>query len=252
MPGPFFIRAPRATSPPSPAATPIAALPVRRARLAAALTVTGLLALLCGCGSRDAGPFARVDGVWHYHNTPIAGADAKSFAAIDDHYAKDRARVYWADTYRDGKEYFAIRHDRIIEVKDADPATFKAMRLGYARDARNVYYEGVRFPVRDAATFELLDYGFARDRVVAYYHQAEIAGSEPASFAAVDTHYGKDARRVYYGDFVTDGGSHEPRARIVAIAGADPASFRRLDATTDEADAEDARATYRKGVRTPK
>jgi hypothetical protein len=126
------------------------------------------------------------------------------------------------------------------------------MRLGYARDDRNVYFEGVRFPARDPATFELLDYGFARDRVAAYYHQGEIAASEPSSFAPIDTHYAKDARRVYYCDFVTEGGSREPRARIVAIAGADAASFRRLDTTTDQADAEDARATYRKGVRTPK
>lgn len=221
------------------------------ARLAAGLTIVGLLSLLFGCGSRDS-PFTRVDGVWHYHNTPIANADAKTFAAVDDHYAKDRARVYYADTYRDGKEYFSVRHDRIVEVRDADPATFKAMRLGYARDSRNVYFEGVRFPVRDAAGFDLLDSGFSRDSVAAYYHQGEIAGSEPASFTPIDLHYAKDARRVYYADLVTDGGSHEPRSRIVAIAGADPASFHRLDTTTEKADAEDARATYLPGVRTPK
>lgn len=215
------------------------------------LAAVGLLALVLGCDKRES-PFNQADGVWHYHKTPVANADAKTFAPVDDHYAKDRARVYYADTYRDGKEYFTVRHDRIVEVKDADPATFKVLRLGYARDARNVYYEGVRFAVRDSASFELLDYGFARDRAVAYYHQAEIAGSDPSTFTPVDTHYAKDATRVYYGDFVTDGGRHEPRARIVAIAGADPASFRRLDDVTEQADAEDARATYRQGVRTPK
>lgn len=223
-----------------------------RRRVVTRLLVMGLLSLLLGCGSRDDSPFSKVDGVWHYNKTPVANADAKTFAPVDDHYAKDRARVYWADTYRKGQEYFTVRHDRIVEVKDADPATFKVMRLGYARDARNIYYEGARFPVRDAATFELLDYGFARDRVAAYYHEAEIAGSEPSTFAAIDTHYGKDARQVYYGNFVTDGGSHSPRARAVAIASADPASFRRLETTTGQADAEDARATYKQGVRTPK
>ena len=48
---------------------------------------------------------------------------------------------------------------------------------------------------------------------------------------------------------------HALTARLVAaltIAGADPASFRRLDAVTDTADAEDARATYLRGVRTQK
>ena len=31
----------------------------------------------------------------------IAGADAATFTPLSDHYAKDRHRVYYADTYRD-------------------------------------------------------------------------------------------------------------------------------------------------------
>lgn len=219
------------------------------ARHGLAVALVGLLSFLFGCGDK-ASPFAKIDGVWHYEKAPIRNADAGSFVAIDDHYAKDRARVYYADTYRDGKEYFTVRHARIVEVKDADPATFKVMRLGYARDARGIYYEGVRFAVRDPATFELVDYGFARDRIAAYYHQWEIPGSEPSSLLPIDTHYAKDAQRVYYADLVTRDG--RTQARIVAIAGADPATFQRLDTTTDQADAEDARATYKRGVRTPK
>jgi hypothetical protein len=187
--------------------------------------------------------------VWHYHKTPVASADAASFAPLDDHYAKDRTRVFFADTYREGKEYYAISHDRISEVAGADTASFKILSRGYARDARSVYFEGARFAVRDVATFELLDYGFARDRVAGYYHQTEVPGSAGESFAALDLHYAKDARHVFHGEIDTDGTA---RARIVLVKHADPATFKLLDTPTESTDAEDSRATYKKGKRTPK
>ena len=127
------------------------------------LLLAGLAGLLAGCGPRES-PFRNVDGTWHYHKTPIANADAKTFEVLADHYAKDRARVYHADTYRDGREYYAVRHDRVIEIAGADPASFRYIAREYARDAANVYFEGVRMAVADTASFELLDYGFARDR----------------------------------------------------------------------------------------
>jgi len=245
--------------------------------LLTSILLTGLLSLLFGCDSKTS-PFTKSDGLWHYNKTPITIADAATFAPLDNHYAKDRSRVFHADTYRKGQEYFTIKHDRIVEIAGADPASFKAMAQGYARDARRVYFEGVPFAVKDVASFEILDYGFARDRLSGYYQQEEVRGSAGVTFTVLDSHYAKDASKVFHADLDTGGGAHPPRARSVvlegtapdsfklldggyaigarhvyyrgvAIAGADVTSFRMLEPPTAGADAQDARATYQRGKR---
>jgi hypothetical protein len=106
--------------------------------------------------------------------------------------------VYYADTYREGKEYFSIAHPRVAVISGADAATFRYIDRAYARDATHVYYEGVRHGVKDAVSFALLDYGFARDSATAYCFMTPIAGSEPSSFVVLDLHYAKDRSRVYW------------------------------------------------------
>lgn len=252
--------------------------PMRRTVAAAVL---GVAALLGGC---DRPPptsvFARVDGAWQYAGIPIRVADPATFTPLDDHHARDRERVYYVDTYRDGREYFTVKHVRIAPVQGADPATFQLVRHGYARDARNVYYDGVRMPVRDAATFEPIEVPFARDRLAGYYYQAEIAGSEGgAAFVAIDAHHAKDSRRVYYGDVVGQDGRAVPVVTVLDAAdprsfkvlergyaadagrvwfngkrveAADAGTFAPLPTSPDAPDAEDVRATYVRGERRPK
>ena len=188
--------------------------------------------LLAGCDAKP-GPFRQVDGGWRYQDTPIPEADARTFVALDDHYAKDRSRVYHADTFRDGKEYFLIAHHRVAAVDGADPATFAALGRGYAKDAANVYFEGARVPVRDPRTFELLEHGFARDRVTGYYLHGEVTGSDGATFAVLAFDYAKNSTEVYY--------------RGAVIPGADAATFSTFDAPTEAGDARDAKRTYAQG-----
>lgn len=193
---------------------------------AAALAVLGWLG---GCDSKPAPAFHKVDGVWRYRDTPIRDADAATFAALSDHYAKDRERVYYADAYRDAREYYSIRHDRVRTIAGADPASFRLLGGEYARDASHVYFEGVRVPARDAGTFEPLDYGFARDRITGYYQQQAIAGSDGATFAVVGAHHAKDGTRVYFAEIVTDDSARGPHVKATALPGAQPATFRVLD-----------------------
>ena len=200
-----------------------------RAAAPAAAVALALLACLPGCDSKPPAPFHKVDGVWRYRDAPIPDADAATFVALSDRYAKDRARVWYADSYRDGREYFAVRHDRVRAIAGADPASFRPLARDYWRDAAAVYYEGARLAVRDVATFEPLDDGFARDRVAGYYQQQEIAGSDGATFAVVGAHYARDAARVHYAELATDGSGTGPRVRAVALPGAQPASFRALE-----------------------
>ena len=209
-----------------------------RAFAAAVAVVLG-----AACADESPGPFRKRDGIWHYREAAIIDADVRTFAVLDDHHAKDRQRVFYADTHRDAREYFSIAHPRVRAIEGADAASFAVIGSGYAKDRANVYYEGSRFAVRDAASFELLSYGFARDRTSGYYHQVEIAGSDGPTLAALDGHHAKDRARVFHATIETDGGARSPYVVAHAIEGADPSTFETLDAGY----AKDARRVYHRG-----
>ena len=192
------------------------------------LALAFLLAVVAACDSKTS-PFQKVDGAWHFNKTAIPDADAATFTPIDAHYAKDRARGWYADTYRDGKEYFTIKHDRILVLGAADAASFHGLGRDYARDARGVYHEGKPIPVKDPASFEILDYGFARDKRAGYCYQTEVAGSDGATFAVIDSHYAKDGQGVVYCTVALDG-PQGPYVKVKRLPGALPASFAALDA----------------------
>jgi len=217
-----------------------------------AIMFTALLALI-GCS--PTGPYQKKDGVWHFENAPIDvpagetlnplnrrwarsetvaffrdsridGAHAASFEALSDHYAKDRARVYWGDTYRKGQEYYTIVHNRVAPISGADAATFTVLRQDYAKDKARVYYEGSPIAA-DAATFELLDNGFARDTNTGFYLTEPIAGSDGKTFTVIDNEWSKDAGRVFWSDMDL---SLSPPAVVSRMAeGADPRTFQALE-----------------------
>lgn len=204
------------------------------------------LLLVAAC-EKSPPPFAKVDGQWRYRDSAIPDADAASFAVLSDHYAKDRAHVWYADTYRDGREYYTVAHPRIVAIEGADPATFRHLARDIAKDAGAVYDEGKRMAVRDVASFELMDYGFARDRHAGYCHVHEIPGSDGASFVGVDSYYAKDRARAYYCAWETDGGARPAYAKIVPVADGRVASFR----TLEQGYAVDDRAVYYRGAVMP-
>lgn len=201
-----------------------------------------LLLAVAGC-EKSPPPFAQVDGQWRYRDTAIPEADAKTFVVLSDHYAKDRTHVWYADTYRDGREYYTIAHPRVVPIAEADPATFRMLARDIAKDGAAVYDEGKRMRVRDVATFELMDYGFARDRHAGYCYVTEIRGSDGPSFMGVDAYYAKDRSRAYYCTYETDPVTHLPHARIVPLAEGRVASFRAIE----QGYAVDDRAVYYRG-----
>ncbi|MFO1303634.1 MAG: DKNYY domain-containing protein [Burkholderiales bacterium] len=210
----------------------------------ARLPVLALVALLSACG-KSPPPFERDGAAWKYRGTPIADVDASTFTPLTDHYAKDRHSVYYADTYRDSKEYFTVSRVRVTPLEGADAASFRYIDRGYAKDRRYVWLDGERHDVKDAPSFSLLDYVFTRDAATAYCHMKPIAGSDPASFTVVSSHYAKDRARVYWCDIELAGSP--PYVKWVAVD-ADLATF----ATTDDTpgtDAKDARGRFAKGER---
>ena len=199
-----------------------------RDRLLLGMVTMGLLSLLLGC-AKEAEPFQKLDGVWKYRETPIVDAHGPSFVALSDHYAKDKNRVYYADTYRKGQEYYAIKHDRIIAIEHADAATFALLPKGYARDSHGIYRDGRAIEVRDPASFEVLTLGnFARDQHIAYFDAIAIEGSDGASFVALNDTYAKDKSSVYYCQTLSTGVRESGKASV-KLADADPASFEVLD-----------------------
>ena len=185
----------------------------------------GLLSFLFGCGEKES-PFQQKEGAWYYRDTLIEGADAKTFQALSDNYAKDKSRVYHGDTYRKGQEYYMIKHTRLQVIEGADAASFRYLKYDYARDKAAVFYEGVAFPVKDVETFELIDRAFARDRVTGYYQQQPIPGSDGSSFTVIDDRYSRDAKQVFYSTLEPRGTN--PVRRSKPLKGALPESFKVL------------------------
>jgi hypothetical protein len=269
------------------------------------MALLGLLAGLLGCDG-PAQPYQRKGGVWHFEDEPLHGvrdltvlnrrfaksptqvffrataieeADAASFEALDEHHARDRLRVWHADTYRVSQDYFTTRRIRLRVLQDAVPASFQIMTEDYARDTRQVWHQGTPFPVKDAASFEVLDHGFARDRQQGYHLRTALPGSDGASFQVLDRQHARDARSFFHAHLdlgqspprvvsrriaqadaasfqALDGSGYARDARRVYwqgrdIPGADPASFGLLPAGTEEADAADARHRYQRGTRLP-
>ncbi|MBX7247736.1 MAG: DKNYY domain-containing protein [Caulobacteraceae bacterium] len=179
--------------------------------------------------------FAKTDAVVFYRDSRIEGADAATFQALTEHYAKDRTAVYYADTYRDGQEYYAILHTRIAQISGANPATFRLLDVndaitakGYAKDEDQVWYEGRPMAGVDAPSFTPLRGLFARDSRTVYYDLEPMPGPDPRSFQAIDDNWSRDARQVYWSDI--DLGSDPPGAHVQRVAeGADPATFEMLD-----------------------
>ncbi len=173
--------------------------------------------------------FAIAGAAAYFRSSVVTTTEGGSFQALDHEYAKDAAHVYFCDDYRDGKEYFLIRHHRVTTIHGADATTFRLLGHGYARDTNTVYHAGRRFTVSDLASYERIDETFARDTVRGYFGTTAVPNSDGRSFVPVDPHYSKDRAHVFYSRVVTDSSAPTGEVRTVQLEGADPASFVALD-----------------------
>jgi hypothetical protein len=167
--------------------------------------------------------FARTRSVVFYRDSPIAGADAASFEALSEHYARDRGAAYYADTFRKGQEYFSIVHNRIVQLSGADVASFRllgsndpAAARGYAADNDQVWFEGRAMAGVDAASFRPLRGLFAQDARTVFYDLEPMPGADPASFEALDDNWSRDAHAVFWADI--DLASQPAGARVTRAA----------------------------------
>ena len=224
--------------------------------------------------------FARDAQRGYYRGSVIDDSDGKTFEVLSEHEARDAKSVFYADTYRKGQEYYTQRHNRVFTVAGADAGSYRRLAHGYARDVRQVYYEGQAFRVRDVPSFEPLDVRYARDAQRGYYERTEIPGSHGPSFALLDVRaaeFARDRAQVYHGHIdTTEPNQQKPVLRVLRgadaasirsvgrgyvadaqrvwyrsdpVAGADAASFKVNEDYTSELDASDHLGRYRQGQR---
>jgi hypothetical protein len=127
----------------------------------------------------DYGLFARDRLVGYYDDIPIPGSDGASFTPLDDHYARDRAQIYFADKDL-GQSPIVARSWRL---EGALLDSFEALEGRYARDARRAYHNGKPLPVSDGGRLEVVSLGYAKTQTKVFYEGKEVRGADAASFA---------------------------------------------------------------------
>jgi hypothetical protein len=85
------------------------------------------------------------------------------------------------------------------EKIDANPATFKIFGFDkYAKDDKNVFYEGEIITGADAESFEALEEFYARDKNIGYYGKAPIKNSIGKTFKVINSYYSTDGKDYFY------------------------------------------------------
>lgn len=167
--------------------------------------------------------FAKDSTTAYYKQWPFSYADVASFEAVDEHYAKDKNKVYYCDEYREGQNYYLTKRQTIKELKLVNPASFVRLQYGYGKDSTHAYFEGNLFAVKQIASFTAIDNHFAKDDVQAYLNCKPIAGSNGKTFELTKDNFAKDTAHIYYYGY-TGEGQHN-----ICILPCDRQSFEILD-----------------------
>ncbi|OGC93649.1 hypothetical protein A2389_03295 [Candidatus Adlerbacteria bacterium RIFOXYB1_FULL_48_10] len=110
----------------------------------------------------------------YYGGEIIKGVDAGTFTVIGDYWAKDKDRVYSDGNVIVGAdpatfelidveyEYYGRDATQVFTydgvIKGAEPETFVPLQYGYAKDAKNVYYNMELMSDADVSTFTVSGY----------------------------------------------------------------------------------------------
>jgi len=149
--------------------------------------------------------FAKDSTTAYYKSRSFQYADIPTFEAVDDHYAKDKNKVYYCDEYREGQNYYLTKKQTILEIKSADPATFTSLGNGYAKDYKHAWLAGNSFDVKNVKSLTGINGYFVKDNISAYLNLKPIAGSHGKSFELIDQHFAKDNASIYYYGYTGEG-----------------------------------------------
>lgn len=149
--------------------------------------------------------FAKDSTTAYYKEHAFQYADVATFKAVDEHYAKDKNKVYYCDEYREGQNYYMTKRQSISELKNVDPTSFISLQNGYGRDNNHAWFQGETFTVKDVSTLKSIDQNFANDNVQAYLNCKPIVGSDGKTFQLIDRNFAKDTSHIYYYAFDGEG-----------------------------------------------
>lgn len=199
----------------------------------------------------------------YFDQVPVSGADPGSFSVLNNCYAKDSNHVYYFG-------YHSDLYNGIHEIP-CEAVTFTVLGYPYSKDAHAVFYLYTRIKEADAATFAIVGNDFSKDKNHVFLGANILAGADAATFiipphedSLDDLNYSKDKYQVYWKgkkfpvtdvaafnplelDYATDGRNIYYAGKTVKNA--DPATFKIYDHGYGEADAEDAKGKYLKGVK---
>ncbi len=78
-----------------------------------------------------------------------------------------------------------------IQVKEADPETYKVIEEGYAKDNKNFFYYGKKIVSKvNAKTFRVIGYGFAKDAQKVYVNGQWIKQADAKTFKRIPPKFG--------------------------------------------------------------
>jgi hypothetical protein len=121
------------------------------------------------------------------------GLDAASFEALSTIYTRDKNHVYYKI---DDVDQFII-----VQLPDADPATFSLSTPGIVRDKNHVWRGDRIMAGVDPATVEIIDSNFMviKDKDSVHYSGTEIPDADPATFRRLGSAYYADRNKAYWG-----------------------------------------------------
>ncbi len=210
----------------------------------AVLVITGILPLArCGSGYKES------NGKVTFNGEEITD---KSFVVLNDVFGKSDSGAYYkrygvpdADIldcpYSNDAHFVYYLY---MKIAGADPATFSILGDIFSKDREWVYSRGKLLAGADAARFttfsqdsSLDEINYSKDKAHVFWKSKQFTVADVAAFHPLTLDYTTDGRQVYYG--------------AAPVKGADPASFKVYDHGYGDADAEDGKSTYLKGVRLP-
>jgi hypothetical protein len=121
----------------------------------------------------------------------IAGLFILTLTNCSNGYDNDGRDVY----YRHWNEASGQHKDKI----NANPKTFKIFKFDrYAKDDKNVFYQGAIIDGADAASFEAIEEFYAKDKNTGYYGQDPIKNSNGKTFKVINSYYSTDGNDYFY------------------------------------------------------
>lgn len=150
--------------------------------------------------------------------------DAATFVPLSEEYSRDRDRVYY--------KWISPGRFLVIELPDADAASFEVLSGVFAKDANTVWYVDQPLARSDPASFVVVDHRMGKDQNHVYFAGRRVRHLHAPTFRHLASGYFADKNGVYWG--------------VDRVRGADPATFEVLG---NSFIGKDADSVFRSGQR---